>query len=270
MATEQITRLQNMARLGFFARGVVYILLGYFALTAGAAQGATDILQAIKEAPLGTVLLVIVGIGLLGYGIYRLYGAYIGIDARHTGARGKAERIGHAASGVAHLVLAYIALSSAFGGGSASSGASGSGGGTGEAAGTAASMPGGEILLYLIGIGFLAAAVAQAKKAISGNFKYQLDPDAPGFAEPVGRAGYAARAVVFIVIGWQILSEMLAGNPEAVGGIGQALNTLRDTGWLFTVVAIGLLLFGVYSLIMARYRTIRDEDVLARLRARFS
>ena len=276
MAMEQITRLQTMARLGFLARGVVYILLGYFALTASGTQGTTDILEAIQEAPLGTVLLVIVGLGLLGYGIYRLYGAYLGLDARHTGARGKAERIGHAASGLAHLVLAYIAFTGAFGDSSGSGGMGGSGsmgggsGGTGEAAGTVASIPGGEILLYLIGLGFLGAAISQAKKAISGNFMYQLDPDVPDFAEPVGRAGYAARAVVFVVLGWQILSHMHSGNPEAVGGIGQALNTLRDTGWLFIVVAIGLLLFGVYSLIMARYRTIRDEDVLARLRARFS
>jgi hypothetical protein len=33
------------------------------------------------------------------------------------------------------------------------------------------------------------------------------------------------------------------------------------------LVAAGLLLFGVFSLVMARYRTIRDEDVIARLKA---
>jgi hypothetical protein len=126
--------------------------------------------------------------------------------------------------------------------------------------------PGGEILLWLIGIGFLLGAVAQAKKAITANFMYQLDADVPGFAEPVGRAGYGARAVIFVIIGWTIVQAMMAGNPEAVGGIGQALQTLQGTGWLFTVVAIGLILFGVYSLIMARYRTIRDEDVIARLK----
>ncbi|MBZ6377446.1 hypothetical protein B5C34_04895 [Pacificimonas flava] len=260
---ERITRLQTFARIGFLARGVVYILLGYFALTALGSQGTTDVLGAIKDAPLGNVLLALVGIGLLGYGVYRLYGAMIGIDAPGTGAKAAGKRIGHAASGVAHLFLGFIALRGVF----SSSSPGGSGGsGTGEAAGFVTDFPGGEILLWIIGLGFLLAAVAQAKKAITAKFMYRLDPDVPGFAEPVGRAGFAARAVVFVVIGWTIVQAMLNGNPEAVGGIGQALNTLQGTGWLFTVVAVGLLLFGVFSLIMARYRTIRDDDIIARLK----
>ena len=265
--SERLTRLQTFARLGFLARGVVYILLGYFALSVGGSQGTTDILGAIKEAPLGTVLLVLVAIGLLGYGVYRLYGAWLGLDAQGSGAKATGKRIGHAASGLAHLVLSYIAFAAAFG--ERSAGGAG-GGGTGQAAGTVASMPGGTILLYLVGIGFLLAAIEQLIKAITAKFMSKLDPDAPDWAEWVGRAGYFARAIVFGVLGWQILSAMMAGNPRAVGGIGQVLSSLRDTGWLFTVVALGLILFGIYSLVMARYRTIQDEDVLSRLRSRFA
>ena len=259
---DRITRLQNLARAGFLARGVVYILLGYFALTAFGSQGTADVLGAIKDVPLGNILLFLVGLGLLGYGIYRLYGAALGIDAQGTGAKATAQRIGHAASGAAHLVLGFIAMKGVF-----TSSEPGSGGGrAGEAAGTVADWPGGELILWIVGLGFLAAAVEQATKAITAKFMYELDPDVPGFAEPVGRAGFAARAVIFAVLGWQFVQALLAGNPEAVGGIGQVLSSLSDTGWLFTLVALGLLLFGVYSLIMARYRTIRDDDVLARLK----
>lgn len=261
---ERITRLQTFARLGFLARAVVYILLGYFALTTAGSPGPTGILAEIKDAPAGTALLALVGLGLVGYGIYRLYGAAIGLDAHGTGAKAVGERIGHAASGLAHLFLAYVALKGAFGdsGGPAEGGQQ-----TGEAAGTVAAMPGGDILLYLVGLGFLLAALSQAKKAYTAHFMAELDPDVPRLAEPIGRVGFGARAIVFLVIGWQILSHMLAGRPEAVGGIEQALTSLRDTGWLFTLVAIGLLLFGVYSLVMARYRTIRDDDIIARLKA---
>ena len=40
----------------------------------------------------------------------------------------------------------------------------------------------------------------------------------------------------------------------------RAIVTLRDKGVLYTLVAIGLLLFGVFSLIMARYRVIPDFE----------
>lgn len=267
-ASSRVTRVETFARIGFLARGVVYILLGYFALSTANADGPTGVLQEIRDMPAGTILLALVGIGLAGYGIFRLYGAAIDIQGDGSGAKGAGKRGGHAASGLAHLFLAYYALSSAFGSdGSGGSGGGGSGGTEEQAASWLLTLPFGEILLALIGIGFLGAALNQAVKAYTAKFMFQLDADAPQFAEYVGRAGYAARAVVFFVLGWKVTSAALAGRANEVGGIGEVLNALRDPQWLYMIVAIGLLLFGVYSLVMARYRRIRDEDVLQRLRA---
>lgn len=266
-ASSRVTRVETFARIGFLARGVVYILLGYFALSTANADGPTGVLQEIRDMPAGTILLALVGIGLAGYGIFRLYGAAIDIQGDGSGAKGAGKRIGHAASGFAHLFLAWYALSHAFGSGGSSGGGSGSGGTEEQAASWLLSLPFGEILLALIGIGFLAAALNQAVKAYTAKFMFRLDADAPHAAKYIGRAGYAARAVVFFVLGWTVASAALAGRANEVGGIGEVLATLRDTQWLYMVVAIGLLLFGVYSLVMARYRRIRDEDVLQRLRA---
>ena len=110
----------------------------------------------------------------------------------------------------------------------------------------------------------------QAIKAWTAKFMAQLDVDAPPLAEWVGRVGYAARAVVFAVIGWSVLQAGLGGGAGQVKELGGALTELSDTGFLYTLVAIGLLMFGVFSLVMARYRRIRDEDVIARLRRRFA
>jgi len=260
----RVTSIENFARVGYLSRAVVYGLLGYLTLTTADSQGTTGVLEQIETMSGGTILLTLVGLGLLGYGIFRLYGAWLDLQGHGKDAKGIAVRIGHAASGLAHVFLCYFALKTVIGG---SGGSSGEGESAGQAAGTLAAMPMGEILLAVIGLGFLAAAMNQAVKAYTANFMALLDADAPSMAEHVGRAGYAARAVVFAVLGWQIVSAALNGKSETVGGIGQVLDSLRTTNWLYISVAVGLLLFGLFSLVMARYRKIRNEDVLERLKS---
>lgn len=258
-----IRRLETFARAGYLARGVVYCLLGLFALTtAGAGSEGTDgVFAAVRDAPLGVPLLLLLAIGLAGYGVFRLYGAAVDLEPG-DGAAHTARRIGHAASGLGHLFLAFTAAQLALG--------EPAGGGGSDAAGTVLDWPLGDWLLMLIGLGFLAAAVEQAAKAWTAKFMGQLAADAPDFAEWVGRAGFAARSVVFAIIDWSVLQAGLGGGADEVKKLGGALTELSDTGLLYTLVAVGLLLFGVFSLVMARYRTIRDEDVVARLKRRFA
>ncbi|PHR19541.1 MAG: hypothetical protein COA41_07680 [Sphingopyxis sp.] len=260
----RVTNIETFARAGYLGRAVVYGLTGYLTLTTAGSKGTTGVLEEIKTMSGGPFLLALVGVGLLGYGIFRLYGAWMDLQGHGSGAKGIAVRIGHAASGFAHVFLCYFALKAAFG---SSGGSSGGGSSAGQAAGTLASMPMGDILLGIVGLGFLAAALNQATKAYTSKFMGLLDADAPAFAKHVGQAGYAARAVVFAVLGWQIASAALNGNASSVGGIGQVLDSLRSTNWLYIAVAIGLLLFGLFSLVMARYRRIRNDDVLERLKS---
>ena len=260
----RVTNIENFARAGYLGRAVVYGLAGYLTLTTAGSKGTNEVLEEIETLSGGAVLLTLVGFGLLGYGIYRLYGAWLDLQGHGSDAKGVAVRLGHAASGLAHVFLCYLAVKAAFG---LSGGSSGGGDSAGQAAGTLASMPMGELLLGIVGLGFLAAAINQAAEAYSAKFMQLLDADAPAIAKHLGRAGYAARAVVFAVLGWQIASAALSGNASSVGGIGQVLDSLRSTNWLYIAVAIGLLLFGLFSLVMARYRRIRNEDVLERLKS---
>ena len=259
----RVTQVQNFARAGYLARAIVYFLIGYIALTTGRGSGATDILSQIEEMPAGHVVLALVGLGLLGYGVFRIYGAAIDIEGGGTDPKGIAKRLGHVASGLGHLFLAYVAIKTAFGTGS---GGAGSGGGQEEAATTVLGFPGGWIVLAFVGLCFIGAAFEQGKKAYTGKFMGKLDADTPHFVKYLGHAGYAARAVVFLVIGWFTVEAALAEEGSQVRGVGGAISSLQDNGWLFTLVAIGFLLFGLFSLAMARYRTIRNEDVLERLK----
>ena len=77
----------------------------------------------------------------------------------------------------------------------------------------------------------------------------------------LGGIGYIARAVVFLVIGWSLINAgLLSGDAEQVKTLGDAVASLAGQGIVFTLVAIGLLVFGLFSLVLARYRIIPDID----------
>ena len=81
-------------RLGYAARGLVYILLGYLALsTAGKAQdGQAAVFDLIQDVPLGTPMLYIVAIGLLAYAAFKFIDAATDIENHGDDAKGKAKQ----------------------------------------------------------------------------------------------------------------------------------------------------------------------------------
>lgn len=260
----RLRRLETFARAGWCARGVVYCLLAFFALTSANASDASPqgVFRAVKDMSGGTYLLVLLAIGLALYGGYRLYGAALDSEGKGDDAKGIAIRVGYAASGIAHFILAWAAVRLASGHPAGSDGDQEQ-----EAAGMLLDMPLGGTLLGAIGLCFLAAAAHQAMKAWTTEFMQGVAADAPAWVVPVGRAGLAARAVVFAVIGVSLIRAGWFDSAGEVKGLGHALSALTEHAELYLLVAAGLFLFGVHSFVEAKWRRIRDEDVVARLKA---
>jgi hypothetical protein len=251
----EANRFSWFVRLGYAARGLVYVLLGYLALTtSGQAQGGGEaVFDLLQEVPLGTPLLWLMAAGLAAYAIYKLLSGIADVEHRGSDAKGALKRVGDLASAVAHGFLAYAAYQFA-------TGVQKSAGGDQEQAGTVLRWEMGEIVLGLIGIGFLVGAAMQAKQAITAHFMNRVSRGAPNWVEPVGRAGHGARGIVFAIIGWSLIQSAWLSSESQVKGLGEAILSLRDSGPLYTLVAIGLLLFGVFGLMVARYRIIPDLD----------
>jgi hypothetical protein len=248
-----------LVRLGYAARGLVYLLLGYLALsTAGKAQdGQNAVFDLLQDVPLGVPLLYVVAIGLFAYAVFKLIDAATDVENHGDDTGGKAKRIGSGASGLAHLALAYTALQ--FAQGDKQQASDGASGGQ-QAAGSLMTWDMGPLLLGLIGVGFLVGAAMQAKAAYTANFMKRIGGGAPNYVRPIGRAGHAARAVVFLVIGWSLVKGAWLSNSGEVKGLGDALVALSGNDLLYTFVALGLILFGIFSLIVARYRIVPDID----------
>ena len=245
-----------LVRTGFAARGITYILLGYIALsTRGDAKGGgSAVYDYIQEVPFGTPILWVMTFGLLAYVVFRLMCAISDLQHRGTDTTGIFKRIGDAASAVAHLFLAYACYQFATGEKRSSEGESGGQ----EMTGSILQLDIGWIVIIVIGFGFLVGAFMQAKTAWTAHFMHRISAHAPSITEPMGRAGHAARAVVFLLIGWSMVRGAWAEQEERVVGLGEAILSLRDMDLVYTLVAIGLIMFGIFSLFTARYRIIPD------------
>ena len=256
-----------LVRVGYFSRAIMYSVIGLIALTSAGkiAQGTDGVFIAIDEFPAGTAILWILVVGLTAYGLFRLSSLVFDIENQGSDAKGWGKRLGHAGSGIGHFALAYSAYKFATdtNSGSSTSGEAGSAGGGGggaqEAAAGVLSMDLGGIVLGLLGLAFFIAAFNQAKKSWTGDFMHRISNRAPSSTRMLGGVGFAARAVVFVIIGWSLFKAgFMSAGAEQVKTLGDAVASLAGDGIIFTLVALGLLIFGLFSLILARYRIIPD------------
>ena len=256
-----VTRLDWIAKAGYAARGVVYILFGWLALSARgeAEKGKNGVFDAIQEMPLGDVLLTLTALGLMAYGIYRLNCAFLDIEGKGDEPKGLAGRAAQFLSGVIHLALAYIATQ--FIGGDKAATASADGESTRKATKTLLDFELGDVGLWVVALGFFAAAGWQIYRAIKSKHMKHIAADAPQFTETIGRLGVGTRGLVFAVIGYSFVRAAQTESAEQAKGMGSAVASLSESGGLYTFVAIGLILFGIFSLIQARYRIVPAVDV---------
>jgi len=256
-------RLDLLAKAGFAARGIVYILFGWLALSArsNAEEGRSGVFDAIDDMPMGDALLVLTALGLVAYGVYRLCCAFLDIEGKGSEPKGLAGRAAQFLSGVIHLSLAYTATQ--FIGSGTNEPASSDGESTRSATRTLLDTELGDAGLWLAALGFIAAGGWQIYRAFKHRHMKRLAPDAPRFTEIIGRIGVATRGLVFAIIGYSFIRAAQTESAEQAKGMGDAVASLTETGGLYTLVAIGLILFGVFSLIQARYRVVPAVDVLA-------
>ena len=249
-----------LTRIGFAARGVLYLLIAYMALRLGRTAD-TEAALAYLNSGTGRALLAAMTLGFFGYGIWRLADAAFDTDGQGRDAKGIAIRLAHGASGLIHLWLGWEAAELVIGSRSGSEGQEAAEAG----AATAMSLPGGGLLL-LAGAAVIAGVGAfQLIHAARRRYLRHLAPAVrhKGWVMLAGLVGYAARGIVFIIAAWLLYRAWDSSSAAAAGGLGDILDMLPEL--LRTAVAAGLAAFGAFSLIEAWYRIIPDPRLGDRL-----
>ena len=252
--------LTLLTRLGFAARGLLYIVIAYLLIRIGRAESPSGALDYLAQGG-GKALLVAMIAGFVAYGVWRMADALFNVEGHEDGKKGLRERLGAGASGVVHLLLAWQALRLL-------RGSSSGGGGSEAGAQDALSLPGGELILMLAGAVLIGVGAFQIVKAYKCSFLRHLEPRVASepWAKWLGRAGYSARGVVFMISGFFLLRAGLQEEAAEAGGFEQALSWLSEP-WNM-IVALGLFGFGLYSLVEARFRVLHGvpTGTLDRLR----
>jgi type IV secretory pathway VirB2 component (pilin) len=87
----------------------------------------------------------------------------------------------------------------------------------------------------------------------------QMSPRTLRIVRLLGTAGTAARGVVVALVGILVIAAAVSHNPATSGGIDKALLSLRNQPAgpvLLALVALGLVIFGIYGLCEARWRRV--------------
>jgi hypothetical protein len=247
-----------LARFGYAARGAVYVLVAGLALFSSfgtADTSSSGALSSLLGQPFGQLALGAIAVGLLGHVAWRLAQSLLNADGQDADLMGYGARAGQLLSAVTHGFLAFTAASLALG-----NGGGGSGGNSEEGLVAAVlQLPFGNILVGIVGLGVIAAGIGQFYYGFSGRFKkrLRLPADREKLLSAVSVYGLAARGVVFAIIGGFVVFAAVTVNPEQAGSLPEALDWVLGLPFgsqLYWLVAVGLLAFAGYCLILALYR----------------
>lgn len=244
--------LERLARIGFVGSGLIHLIIGWIAARVALGDGGGDAdqsgaLQAVRDAPMGAVLLWICVVGFVALAIFQLLEGIVGGGELSD----RAKAIG---KGVLYAALGATSFTVARGGSSDSSETST------DFTATLLEAPAGRLLVGAVALAVMATGGYHIYKGLTKKFLEDLTTTGGGQVgrgvEIAGMVGYAAKGVALVVMGILFGLAAWQSDPEEATGMDGALKTLAEQPFgvvLLLVVALGLMLYGLYSFARARY-----------------
>lgn len=254
---------ENAGRAGLAARGVMYCVVA--ALVVRVIFGADEqldregVLEALVRHPVGYVGVVALAAGFAGYAFWRfaeaLSGKKRGTDETMSAPK-RILQVGHALIYIGALGVALRVLASGHGSRPNET----------EREWTASLLQAtaGRWIVGAVGLGLLCGGAYLAWRGLSERFRRKIDEaEMPEWQRRwlprLGMLGYASRGAVLAIIGWFVMSAAVEFDAKEAVGIDGALKRLLGEPYgkpALAAIAAGLLAFGLFSFVEARYREI--------------
>ncbi|MCR5878287.1 DUF1206 domain-containing protein [Phenylobacterium sp. J367] len=264
------TVIELAARGGYLAYGAVYLSMGAIAVLAAAgvapqAESPVGALEAWGDWPPGIALLWLAGLGLFALAGWRTLQSVFDVDRLGRGLSALCARAGLAFSGLAALglgVSVFFILDAIEDLKELDDQVQ-----TREAVARALDLPGGELIVSLVGLTILGVGVGNMIRAFSDHFGRTLacDADTARVAGWLGRIGHFARGLAMIPAGAFIVYAGVSARAGEARSLGGALQELRDLplGPLaLALIGAGLAAFGAFSVMEGCKRPIRPERAI--------
>jgi len=254
-----------LARAGLVAKGASFGIVAVLAIKlalgdGGRAASREGALHTLAGETFGAVVLSLLALGFAAYALWRFVEAWAapGDDAKKW-----AKRLGSVGRGLIYAGLAFSAakiLAGAGGSGSQDEKAH-------QATATLLSWPAGTWLVGIGGAVVIGAGLWNLYRGLARKFEDkwltgEMSAPARRWGGRAGAVGHVARAVVFGLIGVFVIRAALEYDPKEAIGLDGALQKLAGAAYgpyLLGATAAGLLAYGLYCLVDARYRDVSAD-----------
>lgn len=224
------------------AREAVQVAVG-----GGGDADQSGALGSLRSAPGGTVLLWVCVAGFTALALWRVVNAVAGVDELK-------DRVSEASQAAVYAVLAVTVLSFARGGSSDGEQR------TDDLTASLMGMPFGRVLVLVVGAVIIGVGGYHVYKGLSEKLLEDLRTTGRGSVGRgvrwAGMLGYPAKGLALVTVGLLFAFAAWQADPEEAGGLDAALKALSEQPFgavLFGVIAVGLVLYGIYSFARARY-----------------
>lgn len=263
--------LKASSRFGFAANGFVYVSVGLLLLASavgmrGEAVDPHGVLYVLAQQPFGRLWLLLIGGGLWAFVGWRVLQAVFDVDHEGSDLQGWAVRATQAFSGLAYAVLAsgMFELLDEVGPDMAAEQLAENQ----EKASVLLGLPFGGAALIAIGLGIAGVGIGNVVMGVVNDFASTLvcSKTVCRWVLPLARIGYVARGLAYLPLALFVTLAGWRAQSSGVQTFATALDALeRQPGgaWMLGATAVGLMAFGAYAFVEARFRRIRVPKDLA-------
>ena len=254
--------VEKLFKAGHFAKALIYFVMGSLAVAtvAGVSSttGAKGVIKFLNEQTFGSIILIVLGVGLVAYCLWRWYKG-LANPGHEDGTEGIIKRISYAVSGTFYGLLAFYTFKLALGESSGNSNQQET------VLANILDLPAGKWIVGALGLIMLGTGIYQLVKGIKEKYMEEiatgsLSAERREYIEHLGKLGHIVRAVVFGIIAYFLFMVALQSDASEFRSTEGALEFLQNSTYgtiLVLIAGLGMICYAVFAVAKAQYGKLR-------------